>query len=362
MRVSHVIPTLGTGGAESLVVGLALEMTAQGHDVEIVVLSPLQGVPYETAREQGLTVRQVGRHPRDVLSIPKLRNAIQEREVVHTHLFPALYFVPMTRTPAARVYTEHSTTNRRRDRVLFRPFDRLAYSSYESVTAISVGTSNALVAYGAKIGVSLMPEVIPNGISEEFFDVPLPIRPKVGSGALRVISIGTLDDRKNFSDALKAIAMTDSSTLTVVGDGPEREQLATLSQQLGIGDRVTFTGSRSDIVSLLDKHDVLLSTSRHEGFGLVVAEAIARGVPVIGPDVPGVNEVASQDPESVLVPQGPGFVAEAARALKRFADDRSLLHRPHQEIIARRMPFRLDRVAEAYVEVYERARSRRLAR
>lgn len=357
MRITHVIPSLGTGGAEGLTVGLADQMAKQGHEVEIVAFAPTEGVPFVTAKKLGVKVRIIGRNPRDLSSLGRLASVVRNRDVVHAHLFPALYFAPLVRTKGIRVYTEHSTNNRRRGNVAFRLFDRMAYASFDALTAISVGVADSLEVYGSRLGLNLEPEVISNGISNEYFEVPFPGRRSHDVSRLKVISVGTLDHRKNFADALRIIARTEDTSLTLVGDGPDRAALEKLGGQLGILDRVTFTGKRSDVLALLDEHDVFMSTSRYEGFGLAVAEALARGLPVIGPDVPGVNEVVGSDTVSRLIPQGPEFINHAAVALDQFAHNRSSLRRPPEDTFAIRTRFRLDSVAAQYLALYDRVAS-----
>lgn len=357
MRITHVIPSLGTGGAEALTVGLANEMVKQGHDVEIVVFAPSQGVPFVTAQELGLQVRVVGRNPRDLSSLGRLSSALRNQDVVHAHLFPALYFVPLVHPKGIRIYTEHSTNNRRRGNAAFRLFDRMAYSSFDTLTAISVGAADSLEKYGSQLGLSLRAKVITNGISNEYFDVPLAASRSSDVSSLKAISVGTLDHRKNFADALRIIARTEDVTLTLVGDGPDRAALERLAGQLGILDRVTFAGRRSDVLALLDNHDVFMSTSRYEGFGLAAAEALARGLPVIAPNVPGISEVVGSDAVSRLIPQGPDFISHAAQTLDEFAHNRSLLRRSAKDTMAIRSRFRLDSVATQYLALYHQSSS-----
>jgi glycosyltransferase involved in cell wall biosynthesis len=80
--------------------------------------------------------------------------------------------------------------------------------------------------------------------------------------------------------------------LRLVGDGPLRSQLETISEGLGLGDHIHFLGTRNDVREQLAELDVFVfSTTQKEGFGNVLIEALAAGVPIIASDVPSSREV-----------------------------------------------------------------------
>jgi glycosyltransferase involved in cell wall biosynthesis len=134
-----------------------------------------------------------------------------------------------------------------------------------------------------------------------------------GSGGSGAIVIGRLTSQKRVELAIDAVAHLRSLgrdlPLTIVGDGPARAELERRAQQTAVAGLVTFTGAvaPTEIPRWLARADVMLFPARREGFGLVAAEALMSGVPV----------VACKDGGGVLdvVPAGgPGRRAQASAA------------------------------------------------
>jgi glycosyltransferase involved in cell wall biosynthesis len=98
----------------------------------------------------------------------------------------------------------------------------------------------------------------------------------------------------------------------VVGDGPERENLARLARRLGVGDRFSFVGLRADVPRLLSAADLMVMPSRNEGLGMSMIEAMAASLPVVGARVGGIPEVVEDNVTGTLVPpDDPGALARA---------------------------------------------------
>ncbi|WP_431245439.1 glycosyltransferase [Leifsonia xyli] len=353
MRIAHVINSLATGGAETLVVDLAVAMRAAGHQVTIVTIGRSPGVPRAAAERHGIPVMSAGRSPYDPLSPLRMRRWLKGADVVHVHLFPALYFAPLSGVRRPLVYTEHSTWNRRRDSAVLRRSDRFFYRRYRALVAISVGVQSALTEYLTGLGTRRPVELIPNGISDSFFERR---RRRELTLPTKVIAVGNLDERKNFADAIRAVAGLPETSLTIVGEGAQRDALVALAQELGVADRVSLAGQSNDVGALMDQHHLLLSTSRFEGFSLVAAEGMAMGLPVVGPRVDGFKESVTDGEAGILFDQADGVegIRHAVRAVT--ATDADYL-RYSQGAAANAERFRVTDTARAYVALYERLAS-----
>lgn len=353
MRIVHLINSLDTGGAENLVVNLATAMQQAGNDVRIVTIGRGQGVPAALAAERGISVRALARSSRDPRSIFRVRAAVKGADVVHVHLFPSLYLGALAHRKSVLVYTEHSTWNRRRNRRLFRIADRASYRRYDAIVSISEGVRQALEKYLRAINVKAIMSVIPNGIDDSFFDGPESTAEPAGRN-LRLIAIGTLDTRKNFADAIDAVASVSGVTLTIVGDGPLRSSLEKRVIEHNIGDRVAILGRRSDVKALLLEHDALLATSRIEGFSLVAAEALALGRPVIGPAIAGFSESVRDGATGLLYKPQDGSVASIIDKIRLLNSDPVLYEDLSQRAREDASRFRIAAAARAHLALYLR--------
>src|SRR6185503_925267 len=112
--------------------------------------------------------------------------------------------------------------------------------------------------------------------------------------------------------------------LDLVGDGPFRRELETLASELDIRGRVNFRGrvSRDTALEYVAGARAMCLPSRRETFGLVVAEAMLLGVPVVATTVGGIPEIVRAEIDGVLVP--PDDPRSLAEALERILSDGAL--------------------------------------
>lgn len=111
---------------------------------------------------------------------------------------------------------------------------------------------------------------------------------------LRLVAAGRLDARKNFHVAIEAVrrirARGADVHLTIFGDGPEANQLQHSIDSRGLGRYVSLAGYRQEWIAHATAGDIFVNLSDTEGFCVVVAEAMAAGLPVIATAVGGVRE------------------------------------------------------------------------
>jgi glycosyltransferase involved in cell wall biosynthesis len=140
--------------------------------------------------------------------------------------------------------------------------------------------------------------------------------------ALVVSVVAVLEPRKGHRVLVEAIARLQDLRLVAVveGEGPELEHLRTLARGLGVGDRVRFIGTESDVFNLLSVSDVVVLPSiGSEDFPNVPLEAMALGKPVIASRLAGVPEQVVDEETGLLVE--PGDPEALAAALARLAAD-----------------------------------------
>jgi glycosyltransferase involved in cell wall biosynthesis len=151
----------------------------------------------------------------------------------------------------------------------------------DAVVAQSQNTRRTLAEYfAADVPASIIPLGIarPAAVSAE--------RAAFGLSSTDVIlvTVGRLIRRKRVDQLVGILArLPEHARLLVIGDGPEEAHLRAQADSLGIAGRITFAGrvSDEDKFRLLAAADIFVSTSQHEGFGLVFLEAMAMGLPIV---------------------------------------------------------------------------------
>lgn len=168
--------------------------------------------------------------------------------------------------------------------------------------------------------------VVHCGIDPEQFAPPETARPI--DGPLRLLTVGRLDNMKGVSILIDAVAELHrrgtAVELTVVGDGPKREDLERLAQRAGVGDHVTWTGSvgQDAIRARYYAADVFCLPSFAEGIPVVLMEAMSTEMPVVANNITGIPELVEHGVSGILL--RPGRTDLLVDALQALAADPSL--------------------------------------
>ena len=179
---------------------------------------------------------------------------------------------------------------------------------------------------------------------------------------LLLVTVGRLVARKGLDRLLEVLAGLPASQprwkLLIVGEGPQRDALETRARELGIADRIVFEGFVSDERKwqLLAASDLYVSTTLHEGFGIVFLEAMQCGLPVLTTDCGGQRDFVD-DEVGALVPvdDGPRMLA----ALRQHLEDPALRARKSAAARERAREFGIERHAERHLALYRKCLAER---
>jgi glycosyltransferase involved in cell wall biosynthesis len=201
-------------------------------------------------------------------------------------------------------------------------------------------------------------EVIPLGIAEPTFRARN--RAELGLSPERkyIVAVGRLVRRKDYPTLIQAVKLLDreDTSLLILGDGPERDNLRALANQLGIGDRVELRGfvSEEEKYQILCASDVFALASLHEGFGVVYLEAMYCGLPVIAANTGGQIDLLVDHKTGRLVP-----VSDAAalgQSLRDLLGDAALARQIGEFNRRRFQEFSVATLAARYEKAFERVR------
>jgi glycosyltransferase involved in cell wall biosynthesis len=215
---------------------------------------------------------------------------------------------------------------------------------------LALGRAAVVTAPSAALAAALPApaRVIPNVADTALF------RPGGEREQRRLISAGLFYDAKGFEVLIEAVARVSEAPLDLVGDGSSRPQLEALAARVGAD--VTFHGvlPKAELARLMSRADLYVSASRYENNPVVLLEALASGLPVVGTSVGGVPEIVGDD--GLLVPPNDaGALAAAVEdALARDFDRAAIARRAAERYGA-------EQIGRQLVGLYEEV-SRRRAR
>jgi 1,2-diacylglycerol 3-alpha-glucosyltransferase len=333
------------GGVARSVSTFAEEYVRLGHEV-LVVAPEFDGKPLP-ARAEAMVER-----------VPSLKNfngsefsvrlpgaaALSDRleafaaDIIHAHhpflLGDTALRVAMNKNVPI-IFTHHT---RYEDYTHYVPFsDTLKDVAIEVATHFAnlcdgvIAPSESIARMIRRRGVTSPMAVIPTGIDVEAFAsadaTAFRRRMNIPDEAIVVGHVGRLALEKNLSLLAEAVALYLASEpkarFLVVGDGPWREELKTAFDQHGVGERLLLAGKRTGRVlrEAYRAMDVFAFASRTETQGMVVAEAMAAGLPVVALNASGVREVVRDGENGFLLP-AQATAAEFADALGKMCGDR----------------------------------------
>jgi glycosyltransferase involved in cell wall biosynthesis len=345
-RFRPLVVCLSRGGE------LADELISTGIDVEVLGVDRVYG---------GRAMRALGRLSRTLLE--------NDVKVLHTYLVSANLFGAL----ACAVSGIGALVTTRRDLGFSRNW-RLGVieECFVNPRVDRVVTPAEAISIQARGERGLAPEkvvTIPNGVDTDFFR-PVPglgeqkrLELGIPPGALVVGVVANFLPVKGQADFLRAAARLgrDDVRSVLVGEGGERAALEALVGELGLRERVLFTGARSDRRELYSLFDVVVSPSHSEGMSNVLLEAMAMARPIVATSVGGSPELIQHGETGLLVP--PRDPEALAVAMNRLLDGGAVaggMAERARVVVAER--FGLERMVERYMELYDDLLDRRSAR
>jgi glycosyltransferase involved in cell wall biosynthesis len=243
------------------------------------------------------------------------------------------------------------------------PLARFVFARARAITCGSTYLREQLLAQGVVDAARVF--VIPMPVNPEFEIQAAPRIPNFESRILNsVLTVARLTAQKSIDTLLDALALLrdrgSAARLKIIGDGPERAALEQRARDLGLGDRVEFLGAlpQKELPPYYAASAVFVLPSVREGMGLVLAEALLCGAPVIAASPGGVTDIVRDGETGLLFPERDARAL--ANAIEKLLSDRVLAARLAVNGAAFvREWFSREHVAAQFIQIYQKAVGRR---
>lgn len=323
---------LGRGGVERLMVDMLPLVDDRRFEIDVAYLLPWKDAFHRELEDLGAQVFCLGsRHgTKDARWVARLGQLLRHGryDVVHTHApVPAVAARLMRGRSWAPeiVHTEHNVWDRYR--IPTRLANALTYRRNSAVIAVSGVVSDSIrpwpripmsiirtVHHGINLGSVRTYGAAERDSLRRDLDLP-PDRFLIGN-------VGNFTPKKDHRTLLAALAgdgpIADAH-LVLIGLGPLEPELRSTAKELGVDQRVTFLGSRTDVFDLLPMFDVFCLSSEFEGFPIALVEAMASGLPCVATAAGGIPEAITDGETGLLVP--PKDPAALRAAIERIMSD-----------------------------------------
>jgi glycosyltransferase involved in cell wall biosynthesis len=314
LKVAYVVPDLGIGGAERHVTTLMSHLDRERFDPMVICLGR-QGQLFASLAASDVPAVALGRRKRQAFAclidlVRKLREFSPDVVVVRGYNAEVLGRVAavLAGVPSLIVWVHNCGDLRPRGALR-----RICDAALDRVTNAYFGVAHAQVPYLVRElrFPSRKIRIIHNGVDLSSFPATTDrdLRNQFGFQTHEVV-VGVLaalrpeKDHETFLRAASLISKRDPrARFLIVGDGPRRAALEVLAEDLGIRDRVLFTGPRNDVAAVLAVMDIFVLTSfTIECFPMALLEAMASSRPAVCTAVGGVPELLSDGVTGYLVP------------------------------------------------------------
>ena len=363
--VTHVIHRLDYGGLENGVVNLINHMPAERYRHAIICLAGYGPEFCKRLRSGDVRVHSLnkrpGKNPSAYWRMWRLLRSLQPA-IVHSRNLGTvdMQWIAAVAGVRHRVHGEHGwdasdPSGLRRRSLLIRRACRPVIQRY-------VPMSRDLARWleeDVRVDPSRVRQIY-NGVDTETFRPSADESPGSRREALTIGIVGRLDPVKNHASLLRAFRsilerepqLVRDLRLMIVGDGPLRAELESMSKSLELGDRVWFAGARDDTPAQYRAMDVFALPSLNEGISNTILEAMATGLPVVAARVGGNPEIVEDGVSGLLYEQG--ATDGLPSAILRYVKD-PVLRQTHGAAARRRVMqnFSLEAMVQRYLDLYD---------
>jgi len=365
MRVLHIISSSGMYGAEAVILNLSRFLNAGAHFSMLGVFSNSSAPNHqlhERAVKEGIESYLIPcKGQVDRTTIANIRELADRTgaDVVHAHGYKADIYVYLALRGSGIpfVSTCHTWYDNDLSVFLYGVADRVVLRKFVRVVGVSDEVRRRLLKAGIR---EEKIRTVRNGIDLCPFDDAVPSLREVSTSdrTLIVGLIGRLSWEKGIDIFLRAAARVLAAfpgvKFVVVGEGPDRDKLELLIDELKIRENTSMLGRREDMPSIYASLDVMVSASRQEGLPMAILEGMASGLPLVATAVGEVPTVVMNDRTGLLVPpEDIDSLAAGIRDLLQDSTKRLRFSAAAKQLI--KEEYSAERMTADYLRVYAEA-------
>jgi len=327
-KILYVITSLGIGGAENLLLSYLKNLDRKKYNFFVCCLRDKPDDLISEISEYAQIINMKMKSKFNPFVVFRLSRVIKEIEpqIIHTHLFqPRIYatFAHLLHRRSVLITHKHSIVNPRKHHI-FLLLELAAISFNKKVVAISDSVKESLCKYEFIPNSKIF--VLANSIDFLKFNEGFKNKRYLIEKSIVIGTVGRVERVKGINYLLLAMKILlgqyPNAKLEVIGEGSQLDELKLLAEKIGISNSVIFFGKLANPIPNYRKMDVFVLPSLLEGFGLVLLEAMAAGIPVVATNVHGIKEVIVDGKCGILVP--PKNPEAIAKAITRIIENHQL--------------------------------------
>ena len=293
-----IIDNLVKGGAEVLLVGILPELNQRYHVVLVTLKNDCEFKNEEISFNKKYSLGF--KNKLSLLScVFKLRKIIKKHspDLIHSHLvyssLIARMACPFNIPLLYSIHGELSKSDFNNSKVLTF-LEKSTIRQNHSLLAVS---NVVLKDYQKTISKKLKSFVLHNYISDKYLEQQIVSKKYDDLSSIKLVAVGNIKAAKNYEYLLKAFTLLKEypATLDIYGNTNQHLYEGLQSQIDHLNLKVTFKGATYDVREKLNDYDLYIMSSKNEGFGIAVIEAMASGLPVLLSDIPVMREITSEN-------------------------------------------------------------------
>lgn len=363
MKILQIIGNLNIGGAEKLLLDMIPRMNEfENVQVDLLVFNGTEHPFLKKLKESNsCSVYSLGSSSiYNPLNIFKIIKYLKGYDIVHVHLFPAQYYVVFAKilsfSKIKLILTEHNMSNGRQNVFLLNQLDKVLYKSYKKTICLTQLMFDKMLNY-TKLDKNYF-HVIANGIKvANFINVQSlkkeEIHQKLTKEDKIIIQVSRFHPYKDQYTLIKSLKyLPNEYKLLLVGSGDENEinKCENLVKELKLENQVFFLGKKTDeIPSLLKSVEIVVLSTKHEGFPLTALEGMASGKPFIGSGISELKEIV--EGYGILFKQG--NAKDLADKIIELITNKEKYQDVSNKCVQRAKEYDIDFTIQKHIELYK---------